>query len=220
MKVKNRVRAAALPASETDRLMQMVQAIYPEYAAATNVLETSINNTGAVVHPAPMLLNSGLLERAAKGEDLRYYRDIITRYMCDNVMEKIDREKSAVARALNVPVLDIRGWYKECYDIEGDDIYSTLQNNHYYEGFSAPKHVLSYHHVLDEVPNSLVPLAFFGDAVGVDMAMTTALVDLASAMLAHDFWKEGRTLEKLGVHHMTPDEMLTFVNEGPCFWER
>ncbi len=220
MKVKDRVRAAALPATGTQQLMQIMQEVYPEYAAATNVLETSINNTGAVVHPAPMLLNSGLLERAAKGEDLRYYRDIITKYICDNVMEKIDREKSDIARALGVPVLDIRGWYKECYGVEGEDMYSTLQNNHYYEGFSAPKHVLGYHHVLDEVPNSLVPLACFGDALGLDMAMTEAMIGLASAMLDCDFWTEGRTLDKLGVEEMTGEEMLAFVNQGPCFFER
>ncbi|MCG6881639.1 MAG: NAD/NADP octopine/nopaline dehydrogenase family protein [Deltaproteobacteria bacterium] len=220
MKVKNRVRAAALPASGTDKLIQVMKELYPEYAAATNVLETSINNTGAVVHPAPMLLNSGLLERAAKGEDLRYYRDIITRYICDNVMEKIDREKSDIARALDVPVLDIRGWYKECYDIEGEDMYSTLQNNHYYEGFSAPKHILSYHHVLDEIPNSLVPLVCFGDALGVDTVMTEAMINLAGAMLDYDFWTEGRTLDKLGIEDMTREEMLNFVNQGPCFWER
>lgn len=220
MKVKNRIRAAALPATDTDGFMALMGQIYPEYAAATNVLETSINNVGAVVHPAPMLLNSGLLERAAKGEDLRYYRDIITKFVCDNVMEKIDEEKSNVARAFGVPVLDARGWYKECYGVEGNSLYEVLQSNEYYLGFSAPKHVLGYHHVLDEVPNSLVPISSLGSVVGVETPMTDALVGLASAALAHDFWAEGRTIDRLGFDECaTAADILEFVDAGPRFWE-
>jgi opine dehydrogenase len=219
MKIKNRVRAAALPATDTGAFLDRMGRIYPEYAPAVNVLETSINNTGAVVHPAPMLLNTGLLERAAKGEDLRYYRDIITRFVCDSVMEKIDREKSAVAEGFGVPVLDIKQWYRECYDVKGNTLYEVLQNNTYYLGFSAPKHVLGYHHVLDEIPNSLVPISEFASVVGVDTPMTDALVHLASAALGHDYWIEGRTLDKLGLEGLSASEILEFVNEGRRFWE-
>jgi opine dehydrogenase len=219
MKAKNRVRAATLPATDNGLFFDVMSSIYPEYVPATNVLETSINNTGAVVHPAPMLMNSGLLERAAAGEDIRYYRDVITKFVCDNVMTKIDKEKSDIARALGIPVLDILGWYRECYDVDAKTLYETLQSNEYYIGFSAPKHVLGYHHVLDEVPNSLVPLSSFGRAVGVPTPMTDAIVNLACSSLGFDFWIEGRTLEKLGLGGKTPRAMLDFVNEGLHFWE-
>jgi opine dehydrogenase len=219
MKAKNRVRAATLPATDNGLFFDVMSSIYPEYVPATNVLETSINNTGAVVHPAPMLMNSGLLERAAAGEDIRYYRDVITKFVCDNVMAKIDTEKSDIAKALGIPVLDILAWYRECYDVDAKTLYETLQSNEYYIGFSAPKHVLGYHHVLDEVPNSLVPLASFGRAVGVPTPMIDSIVDLASSSLAFDFRIEGRTLEKLGLAGKAPVQMLEFVNAGPHFWE-
>lgn len=219
MKVKNQVRASALPATDTPAFMDRIGQVYPEYTAATNVLETSINNTGAVVHPAPMLLNSGLLERAARGEDLRYYKDIISEFVCSHVMEKIDREKSVIARAFGVPVFDVRDWYKECYDVEGQSLYEVLQNNPYYLGFSAPEHVLAYHHILDEVPNSLVPLSELGSLAGVQTPMTSSIVDLASSALDFDFWAEGRTPEKLGLGEMITGEVLAFVNEGRRFWE-
>jgi opine dehydrogenase len=218
MKVKNKVIASSLPATDNDRFMSLMQELYPEYTAATNVLETSINNIGAVVHPAPMLMNSGLLERAAAGEDLRYYRDVISKFVCDNIMQKIDNEKCAVARTFGLPVLDALKWYKDCYGIEHSSLYAALQNNRYYIGFSAPKHVLGYHHVLDEVPNSLVPLSLFGCATGVPTPMINAIVDLASSALDCDFWSEGRSLDKLGLGNKPPQEMLDFVNQGPNFW--
>ncbi len=214
MKVKNRVRAAALPARDNEKLLDVMNRVYPEYAPASNVLETSINNTGAVVHPAPMLMNSGLLERAARGEDLRYYKDIISRFVCDQVMEKIDREKSRVAESFGLPVLDIRQWYEECYGVRGDTIYDVLQNNAYYMGFSAPEHVLAYHHVLDEVPNSLVPLALLGEMAGVATPMIRAIVNLASAALGYDYWGEGRSLGKMGLKDLDVKGAVSFVNEG------
>ncbi len=218
--IKKKVRAAALPASDNEAFASAIEQIYPEYSIATNVLETSINNTGAVVHPAAMLLNSGLLDRAAKGEDLRFYRDLISRFVCDNVMEKIDKEKSDLVEALNLPLLNVSQWYKECYGIVGDDLYSILQNCHYYYNLSAPKHVLAYYHVLDEIPNSLVPLAALGSALGVPTPMTQSMIDFASVALNHDFRVEGRTLDKLGLANMTPDEMCEFVNQGTHFWEK
>jgi opine dehydrogenase len=219
MKAKNQVRASALPATDNPAFFSVMNSIYPEYVPATNVLETSINNTGAVVHPAPMLMNSGLLQRAAKGEDIRYYRDIISKFVCDNVMVKIDQEKSAIARALGVPVLDVRAWYKECYGVDEPTLFETLQKNKYYLGFSAPKHVLGYHHVLDEVPNSLAPLVSIGQALGVDTPMTRTIVDLACASLGTDFWIDGRSVASLGLSGMSAEQMVAFVNEGPHFWE-
>ncbi len=219
MKVKNRVRAAALPATDNQALISVIKEVYPEYALATNVLETSINNTGAIMHPAPMLMNSGQIERAAAGEDIRYYRDIIGKFICDNVLEKMDAEKSAVAEAFGVPVLNCQQWFQECYGVQESTLYGTLQNNPYYLGFSAPKHVLGYHHILDEVPNSLVPLSKLGGLVGVKTPMIDAIVDLGSAAVDYDFWQEGRTLEKLGLDNKTPQDTLDFVNRGKRFWE-
>jgi opine dehydrogenase len=79
--------------------------------------------------------------------------------------------------------------------------------------------VLGYHHVLDEVPNSLVSTAALGAAVGVDTPMTKSITDMACAALHFDFWAEGRSLDKLGLAGKTPSEMLSFVNDGPRFWE-
>jgi opine dehydrogenase len=153
-----------------------------------------------------------------KNTDLRYYRDVISKFVCDNVMEKIDKEKSEIARAFGLPVLDALKWYRECYGIDESNLYSTLQNNKYYIGFSAPKHVLAYHHVLDEMPNSLVPLSSFGCALGVSTPMINAIFDLVSAASDCDFWSEGRSLDRLGLGNKKPQEMLDFVNEGSYFW--
>jgi opine dehydrogenase len=64
---KNSLPLAALPATQTQAVLDVVQVIYPQFIAAPNVLYTSLNNMGAVVHPALTLLNTGWIE-ATRGE--------------------------------------------------------------------------------------------------------------------------------------------------------
>lgn len=53
----------------------MLKDAYPQFMAANDVIETSINNYGAIFHPGPTLLNSGHIERGAPFE---YYTEGIT----------------------------------------------------------------------------------------------------------------------------------------------
>jgi opine dehydrogenase len=213
---KFRVRAAALPASRNDDLLGVLQGLYPQMEAAQNVLETSINNVGGVVHPTTMLLNTHVLEERAAGADLRFYKNQVSPTIANLVMEPMDREKMAVGEALGLEDLwSVERWYKESYHVEGDGLWDSLMRNPYYEGFHASAHLLGYNHVLDEVPNSLVPVSELGAALGVPTPTTDAIIDLACAMCRIDFRRHGRTLEVLGLDGMSAEEMLRYVDEEP-----
>jgi len=211
MAIKKKVRVAALPALHTAEALKVLNQIYPEYTAAQNVLETSLNNVGAVVHPAPMLLSIGTLERAAAGENLSYYRDVLTPAICDLVLERIDAEKVAVARAFGLDAQSAVGWYRECYGVPGETIYEVLRNNAPYSGYACPKHLFSDNHVLDEVPNSLVPMAALGEVVGVPTPTIRAIIDLACRICDIDFWGQGRTVARLGLVGLTPEQIIDLV---------
>lgn len=214
LKEKFRMRASALPARDNDALMEYVRDLYPQIEPAQNVLETSLNNAAPVVHPGTVLLNTQVIERTAAGEDLKFYKDQVTRSIATLVMEKLDAEKQAVARAIGLAeVWSLLDWYRESYHVVGEDIYDAIQRNPYYL-FSAPSHILAQNHILDDVPNSLVPIASFGRAVGVPTPTIDALVHLASAMCGIDWWDEGRTVESLGLGGMSPREMLEHVEHG------
>jgi len=213
---KFRVRAAALPAADNDRLLSVLNGLYPQMEAGENVLETSINNVGGVVHPTTMLLNTHVLEERAAGADLRFYKNQVTPTIANLVMEPMDDEKISVGRALGLKELwSVQRWYEESYKVKGDSLWDSLMRNPYYEGFHASAHLLGYNHVLDEIPNSLVPVSELGAALGVPTPTIDAVVDLACAMCRIDFRKHGRTLEVLGLDGMTADEMLHHVNAEP-----
>ncbi|MFN8188761.1 MAG: NAD/NADP octopine/nopaline dehydrogenase family protein [Gaiellales bacterium] len=216
LKEKFRVRAAALPATDNDRLMAVLQGLYPQIEPGENVLETSLNNVGGVVHPTTMLLNMGVIEQQAAGGDLRFYKNQVGPSVAALVMEPMDREKQAVGRALRLSELwSVQRWYEESYHVTGDGLWDSLMRNPYYEGFHAPGQLLGYNHILDEIPNSLVPVSELGAALGVPTPMTDAIIDLAAAMAHIDFRRHGRTLEVLGLDGLTADEILARVNVGP-----
>ena len=216
LKEKFKVRAAAIPATDNHRLLAVLQGLYPQMEAGENVLETSINNVGGVIHPTVMLLNVHVLEEAAAGADRRFYKNQVGPTVAGLVMEKMDAEKCAVGHALGLGgIWTTKQWYEESYHSGGESLWEAMQRNPYYEGFHASTHLLGYNHVLDEVPNSLVPIPELGRALGVETPMTDAIVDLACAMCAIDFRAHGRTLELLGLAGKSAEEMLAYVNSEP-----
>lgn len=94
----------------------------------------------------------------------------------------------------------------------GDGLWDVLMRNPYYEGVHAPGHLLGYNHVLDDVPNSLVPISELGTALDVPTPTTHAIIDLACAVARIDFRAHRRTLQALGLDGLAPEEMLELVN--------
>jgi opine dehydrogenase len=210
---KQEIRAAAFPATDNGALLHLLRQLYPQVAEAENVLDTSINNVGGIVHPAAMLLNSYATERAAAGEPLIYYRDQVNPTVANLVMEPLDAERVAVGKALGLTqVLSFGEWSAACFGHAASSIRDTVASNPSYAGFGAPRNLLALGFVDDEVPNSLVPLVELARLVGVPTPMTDALIDLAAAMLRIDFRRGGRTLARLGLEGLEPAALLHHVN--------
>ena len=73
--IKNELMVAALPATTTRGVVKLLNKAFPQLYAGLNVLETSLSNANAMMHPAPTLLNTSLIE---SGSDWLYYWDGIT----------------------------------------------------------------------------------------------------------------------------------------------
>jgi opine dehydrogenase len=216
LKEKFRMRAAALPATANARLLGVLNGLYPQIEAGENVLETSINNVGGVIHPTAMLLNMHVIEEAAAGADRRFYKNQVGPAVADLVMEKMDAEKCAIGRAFGLSgIRTTTQWYDESYRVTGESLWDVMQRNPYYEGFHVSPHLLGYNHILDEIPNSLVPLLELGPVVDVEAPMIAAIVDLACAVCQIDFRAHGRTLAALGLAGKSREEVLAYVNDEP-----
>lgn len=60
----------------------------------------------------------------------------------------------------------------------------------------------------------MVPLASLGEMVGLKPTLMKSLIVLASKINKTDYWKNGRTCEKLGIAGMSVKELNEFLETG------
>ncbi|HUV73119.1 MAG TPA: NAD/NADP octopine/nopaline dehydrogenase family protein, partial [Anaerolineae bacterium] len=108
-RMKDAVPLAALPATRTQQVLETVQEAYPQFIDGENVLNTGLNNMGAVFHPALTLLNAGRIE-STMGE-FQFYIDGVTPAV-GRVLEVLDRERVTVASALGIRAKSALEWLK------------------------------------------------------------------------------------------------------------
>lgn len=209
-RVKRRVPVAALPAYRTGELLVRLAPLFPQFEPARWVWKTSLDNIGAVFHPAVTLLNAGRIEGGA--EPFEFYRDGVTPAVA-RVLEAVDGERVAVARALGVRPLDAREWLAEAYGAEGATLREAIGRNPGYAGIQAPS-TLAHRYIAEDVPTGLVPMASLGRLLGVPTPAIDALIETANAMHGVDYRRCGRTLERLGMAGWTPGMLREFALEG------
>lgn len=61
---------------------------------------------------------------------------------------------------------------------------------------------------------SLVPIASLGQRYGVSVRGMDSIIRLACIVHRTDYWRRGRTIEKLGLGELSVTELTRFVIEG------
>ena len=209
-RIKEAVPLAALPATRTACVLEALRPAYPQFIDGGNVLKTSLDNMGAIFHPALTLLNAGWIE-ATHGK-FQFYIDGVTPSVA-HVLEALDRERVTVAAAVGIRAQTAFEWLQMAYDATGADLYEAIHNQPGYYGIQAPP-TLNHRYIFEDVPMSLVPIAALGQRYGVSVRGMDAIIRLACIVHRTDYWRRGRTLERLGIEQMSVSELTRYVNEG------
>ncbi len=205
---KRKVTFAALPSARNPEVAALLERIYPgRFVAASSVLETSLDNIGAVFHPAIALLNAGRIED--QSSEFEFYRRGASPSVV-RVIEAVDSERCLIASALGVPHVTALEWMKESYSVEAGDLHGALQANPGYDGIMAPSG-LSHRYLTEDVPTSLVPMSSLARLLAVPSPSIDSLIDLASAIHGVDYFATGRTVERLGLDGAGVDDILAHV---------
>ncbi len=209
-RIKEAVPLAALPAVDTACVLEAIRPVYPQYIDGVNVLQTGLNNMGAIFHPGLTILNSGRIE--STHGDFQFYIDGVTPSTA-RVLEVLDRERVTVASALGIRARTAMEWLKLAYNTTGEDLNEAIHNQPGYYGIKAPS-TLNHRYIFEEIPMSLVPIASLGQNYGVSVRGMDSLIRLACIIHRTDYWRRGRTLDKLGIAHLSVSELTRYVNEG------
>jgi opine dehydrogenase len=209
-RIKEAVPLAALPANRTPQVLEAICQAYPQFIDGGNVLQTGLNNMGAIFHPALTLLNAGWIE--ATHGDYQFYIDGVTPSVA-RVLEALDRERVTVASSLGLRARTALEWLKMAYDTVGDDLCEAIHNQPGYFGIKAPP-TLNHRYIFEDVPMSLVPIASLGQTYGVSVRGMDSIIRLACIVHRTDYWRRGRTIDKLGIDKLSVGELTRYVNEG------
>jgi opine dehydrogenase len=209
-RIKDAVPLAALPATKTQLVLDMIHQAYPEFIDGGNVLQTGLNNMGAIFHPALTILNSGRIE--STHGDYQFYIEGVTPSVA-RVLEALDRERVTVASSVGIRARTALEWLKLAYDATGEDLNEAIHNQPGYYGIKAPP-TLNHRYIFEDVPMSLVPIASLGQRYGVSVLGMDAIIRLSSVIHRTDYWRRGRTIEKLGINDLSVGELTAYVNEG------
>lgn len=208
--VKSSVPVAAIPAHSTPKVVRRLRAAYPQFVPGDNVMKTSLDNIGAIFHPAITVLNAGRIE-ATHGE-FDYYTDGVTPSVA-RVLEALDAERVAVAEEMGFRAMSAREWLYVAYSAAGPDLYSAMMSNPGYMGIRAPLTIF-HRYIEEDVPMSLVPIASLGQHLGVPTPAIREVIHLAGLMHGCDFWKTGRTVGRLGLGRLSIPQIRHLVLEG------
>ncbi len=206
-RIKDAVPLAALPAINTQAVLNKLAPAYPQFIDGKHVLQTGLDNIGAIFHPTVTIFNAGRIE--GEHGDFQFYLDGVTPTVA-RLMEVLDRERVTVASALGIRAVTSREWLKLAYNAEGENLYEAIHNQPGYRGINAPS-TLSHRYITEDVPMSLVPIASLGKRYGVSVRGIESIIRLACIAHRTDYWQRGRTVKRLGIEHLSVSELTQYV---------
>lgn len=187
--LKNDVQIAALRGSDINKIMSaMPDCLKPYFIIEKSVGITSLANVGMVLHCTPVMMNVGWIE--SEKYEFKYYYDGISRSVA-HLLEKIDAERLAVAKAAGFEIESLKGWLERTYFVTGNTLFECLQNNEAYREIDAPP-TINTRYIFEDVPNGLVPVETMGKELGVPTPNITTIINLASSVMDNDYRNTGR----------------------------
>jgi opine dehydrogenase len=213
-KKKFRLKLGTCPARMGQAALKIINDCfdgYIEFYPAESILEMDFDNVNYTLHPMPVLLNYGEIEKNPK--TFRHYMDGITPLVSEKMMQ-MDAERMDTGKKLGLDLMPIMDQLKMYY---GHNSTETI-----YEYANSPEspykdivgHSVRSRYLTEDVPYSMVPCKLIGEKAGQPMPVVDLVIRLASFLHDRDYAVQGHTLEKLGLDDMTLEELKEYARTG------
>jgi opine dehydrogenase len=204
LKLKDGLFAAAIPARDTNKVLQALANVYPALGLAKNILQTTLQNGNPIIHPSISLLNAALIERTQG--NFYFYQEGVTPAV-GRLLKAIDQERITIGKRLGIKVISepelgrMQGYMRKTTYDRG---YSTAPG---FRGIKAQSS-LNHRYIHEDVGYGLVFWQKLGEQIDVKTPNITAVIQVASTLMGRDYMAEApRTLETLGLSKYSVDEL-------------
>lgn len=195
----------SFPASNTRAVVKKLQEIYDDYniRAAENVLETLLVDYNALTHVAPMICNAARIASRFHEAEFHLFGPDECPPPVVEIIRAVDRERMAIGKGLGLTVNRLEeevarvGWGPKGRERDVLPLYDCVHSEKL-EVCEGP-YSLKARHLTEDVPYGLVAYCSLAKFAGVEAPVSAALVTIASVLNGEDYWKTGRSLEKMGI---------------------
>ena len=190
--------------------LQRAVALFDTYRySRRNIIESALHNPNLVVHTMGTIMSASRIEYSSG--DFWMYKEAFTPSIW-HVIHSLDEEKNAILDGFGcgrMSYLDACRFRNE-QDLTKDSlkVFQSYSN-------SGPKGPASLdtRYIHEDVPMGLCLMSSLGKKCGVATPVCDSLIHIASSLVNRDFWKQGRTLEQLGLGEMNVDEIVRSVEQ-------
>ena len=215
-KRKKSLKLATWPACENRSVLELLSQYTDVYTPSESVLEIALDNFNCILHPLPVLLNYGAIDRDPSG--FRHYMDGISPLVSEQ-MVLMDRERIDIGKAYGLSLMSTIDQLKMYY---GENDTQTIHD--YVNSPETPYRDLVGHsprsrYLTEDLPYLLTPIYQLGQKAGISAKVFQLAISLASQLHGCDYLADGNNLEALGIADMTVEELLAYTCEAkgePC----
>ncbi len=213
--MKERISLSVFPAAQGSEALQIMRGAYPNFELAQNVLETNFENLNLLWHPAIALMNVAHFDREKeRGEKTAYfYQTGITEHT-GLLTEAQDREREDLCNAFGVPYHSFRDLTLQYVKGTGTTVAEAQRNSNFIQNSPAFDVDQWARWTRWDMGLGVVPMVLLAELAGVTMPIHRGLADIFGALLRTDFWKNGLTLNRLGLADLSASDVLRYVTYG------
>jgi opine dehydrogenase len=187
------IRIATVPASRSDEALAVLKPLFPDFAAATSVLQTGLENLNLIVHPAMVLPNIGAMERAKLvGRKFGFYQEGVVP-AAGVLGDALDAERKRACEAYGVEHTPMPKAIEQYYGFRSDTFYEAMQNP-VYKSFPAFQPDIWRAWSADDLRYAVVPCVQLANQAGIALPLHRAFAEILGVLLGVNPWKCGPSL--------------------------
>jgi opine dehydrogenase len=204
---KDIIQFAAYPASKTAKAIHMLEKGYPQLRPAQNILETSLNNLNAMLHPPIVLFNAATIER--KGSQMLFYKEGVTQSVA-RAVELLDMERCKLVSLLGLKPITAKEWLYKMYGTREETLFKSMLECKAYEVSGAPENPAQW---LDlDIPYGLCPMESISRILSMNTPTTSTFIDFACLVADRRYRESGHTTERLGLTATSPKRLMQMAS--------
>jgi opine dehydrogenase len=211
-KKKSRLKIASSPSRNNPQALGIMNDIFGgdvTFIPGENLLEVDLDNPNQTLHPLPVLLNYGDIEK--NPETFRHYMDGITPLISEKMMH-MDEERLAIGSAFSLALTSTMEQLKMYYGQNESKTYYDYVNSSESPYKDVVGHNVRSRYLTEDVPGLNVTALQLAEKAAVETPIIEMTVRLTSWLHDVDYVATGTTLEKLGIDDKTPEEIVALTS--------